>query len=414
MIKIRECCGNQKEGDISRRPVIINHDLRGCSTEEELDKVSGLDAYSGRVLGISHREDIIQFSPILKPNYDWVRDHFRRIGLKCSENIIWDKDFDVLKDYGDYDFSVFYFGEKIHGIRPDEKWFSIADRMNEKNFFIKKSRELGLPTPKTFLFNSVEEINDLHVFPFPCYFKLSRSVSGMGVHKCAHFLELAEQLAKIKPGVRFQIQEKADSDCFISSQYRVTGGQLYFVATTAQILKGDVHKGNYGPIEYDPRNVTDVLAQFIFGLILSPFFELNRNFIRKLRTIGFALITPFFFIKGGMLVGFNDLITNISLILILLAIKVISKIIGVYPIARMMLPRGGRVFLTLLMSTGLTFGTISSIFGLQAGYISKTQFTILIAVVILSAVVPTIIAQRYWAPASPELKDEISEKGEQD
>src|SRR3989339_1086357 len=157
-----------------------------------------------------------------------------------------------------------------------------------------------------------------------------------------------------------------------------------------------------------------VLPIFIFGLILSPFFELNRNFIRKLRTIGFALITPFFFIKGGMLVGFNDLITNISLILILLAIKVISKIIGVYPIARMMLPRGGRVFLTLLMSTGLTFGTISSIFGLQAGYISKTQFTILIAVVILSAVVPTIIAQRYWAPASPELKDEISEKGEQD
>ncbi|OGF27323.1 hypothetical protein A2331_01085 [Candidatus Falkowbacteria bacterium RIFOXYB2_FULL_34_18] len=280
MIKIRECCGNQKEGDISRRPVIINHDLRGCSTEEELDKVSGLDAYSGRVLGISHREDIIQFSPILKPNYDWVRDHFRRIGLKCSENIIWDKDFDVLKDYGDYDFSVFYFGEKIHGIRPDEKWFSIADRMNEKNFFIKKSRELGLPTPKTFLFNSVEEINDLHVFPFPCYFKLSRSVSGMGVHKCAHFLELAEQLAKIKPGVRFQIQEKADSDCFISSQYRVTGGQLYFVATTAQILKGDVHKGNYGPIEYDPRNVTDVLAQYMFECGMKGHFGIDMVVVK--------------------------------------------------------------------------------------------------------------------------------------
>jgi Kef-type K+ transport system membrane component KefB len=78
-----------------------------------------------------------------------------------------------------------------------------------------------------------------------------------------------------------------------------------------------------------------------------------------------------------------------------------------------MLPKGGRIFLTLLMSTGLTFGTISTMFGYQAGYIDKAQFSVLIAVVILSAVVPTIIAQRYFTPAPDDVKDEILAEGEE-
>lgn len=155
-----------------------------------------------------------------------------------------------------------------------------------------------------------------------------------------------------------------------------------------------------------------VLPIFVLGFILSPYFEKNRQNIRKLRTIGFALITPFFFIKGGMLVDFNDISSNILLIIILLAIKIGAKIVGVYSSARIMLPQGGRVFLTLLMSTGLTFGTISSLFGYQAGFIDKSQFSVLISVVILSAVVPTIIAQKYWAPIPPEEKDEIIERSE--
>ena len=53
---------------------------------------------------------------------------------------------------------------------------------------------------------------------------------------------------------------------------------------------------------------------------------------------------------------------------------------------------------TLLMSTGLTFGTISALYGLNAGIIDRTQFSLLVTVVVLSAIVPTVIAQRWFSP----------------
>jgi Kef-type K+ transport system membrane component KefB len=132
-----------------------------------------------------------------------------------------------------------------------------------------------------------------------------------------------------------------------------------------------------------------------------------------LRTVGYALITPFFFIKGGMNVGLKEVFSSLNLVGLLLALKIVAKIIGVYPIARLTMKKGGRVFTTLLMSTGLTFGTLSSVFGLQAGYINKVQFSVLIFVVILSAIIPTVIAQRFFAPVSEEEKEEILEEGEE-
>jgi Kef-type K+ transport system membrane component KefB len=156
-----------------------------------------------------------------------------------------------------------------------------------------------------------------------------------------------------------------------------------------------------------------VLPIFLLGFLMSGFFAANRATLQKLRTVGFALITPFFFIKGGMNVGLKEVAANWWIVAVLLGVKLAAKVVGVYPVSRMTLPRGGRVFLTLLMSTGLTFGTIASVFGLQAGYIDKAQFSILIAVVILSAVVPTIIAQRFFAPAVAEEKEEILAEGEE-
>jgi len=156
-----------------------------------------------------------------------------------------------------------------------------------------------------------------------------------------------------------------------------------------------------------------VLPIFILGLLMSKFFEENHHLLKKLRTVGYALITPFFFIKGGMNVGLKEVFSSLNLVGLLLALKIVAKIIGVYPIARLTMKKGGRVFTTLLMSTGLTFGTLSSVFGLQAGYINKVQFSVLIFVVILSAIIPTVIAQRFFAPVSEEEKEEIVEEGEE-
>jgi hypothetical protein len=54
------------------------------------------------------------------------------------------------------------------------------------------------------------------------------------------------------------------------------------------------------------------------------------------------------------------------------------------------------------MSTGLTFGTIASVFGLNSGFINQVQYSVLIGVVIASAVIPTFIAQKWFMPVHSE------------
>jgi hypothetical protein len=92
------------------------------------------------------------------------------------------------------------------------------------------------------------------------------------------------------------------------------------------------------------------------------------------------------------------LLVNGGLLLQMLLIKQVTKIAGVYPLARTYLPRGA-MYTTLLMSTGLTMGTISSVFGLTGGFINQVQFSVLVAAVVLSAIVPTFIAQKWFEPA---------------
>jgi Kef-type K+ transport system membrane component KefB len=143
-----------------------------------------------------------------------------------------------------------------------------------------------------------------------------------------------------------------------------------------------------------------VLPVFVFGLALSRYFRGNRELQRKIRVIGFAMVTPFFFIKGGMNVNLHDIASNLGILGALFAVKMAAKIVGVYPLARKFAPEDAS-YTTLLMSTGLTFGTISSMYGLSAGYIDQTQFSLLVTTVILTAVVPTFIAQRWFEPERP-------------
>jgi Kef-type K+ transport system membrane component KefB len=140
-----------------------------------------------------------------------------------------------------------------------------------------------------------------------------------------------------------------------------------------------------------------VLPAFILGLVLSRHYEEHRLEQERLRVVAFAFLTPFFFMKGGLNVSLGAVWANLGLLGLLFAAKIVPKLLGVYPLARRYTAPHG-AFTTLLMSTGLTFGTISSLYGLQAGIIDKTQFSLLITVVVLSAIVPTVIAQRFFQP----------------
>lgn len=155
-----------------------------------------------------------------------------------------------------------------------------------------------------------------------------------------------------------------------------------------------------------------VLPVFILGAVLSRSFAGQRDLQRKLRIIAFGIITPFFFLKGGMNVSIGALVSSIALVGILFGVKIAGKFVGVYGFARKYLAKEA-TYTTLLMSTGLTFGTIASLYGLQAGHIDKTQFTILVTVVITTAVIPTVIAQRFFQPVLPAVGDERSETADQ-
>jgi Kef-type K+ transport system membrane component KefB len=147
----------------------------------------------------------------------------------------------------------------------------------------------------------------------------------------------------------------------------------------------------------DASNGHAVLPAFVLGLMMSQHYEQHREEQQRLRVVAFSFLTPFFFLKGGLNVSLGAVFANLGLLGILLAAKMLPKLGLVYPLARRAAPRHA-AFSTLLMSTGLTFGTISALFGLNAGIIDGTQFSLLVTVVVLSAVVPTVIAERWFLP----------------
>lgn len=148
-----------------------------------------------------------------------------------------------------------------------------------------------------------------------------------------------------------------------------------------------------------------VLPAFVLGLVMSNHYARHRQEQERLRVVAFAFLTPFFFLKGGMSVSVSALWANLGVLGLLFAGKMVPKLAGVYPLARRFTAPHA-AFTTLLMSTGLTFGTISSLYGLNAGIIDRTQFSLLIAVVVLSAIVPTVIAQRFFQPHEHEQRRE--------
>src|SRR5947207_1101789 len=140
-----------------------------------------------------------------------------------------------------------------------------------------------------------------------------------------------------------------------------------------------------------------VLPAFILGLALAPVFHGHGQLQRRFRVVAFGFLTPFFFLKGGMNVSLQLVWAHGGVLAVLFAVKLATQWVGVYPLPARWVPADA-VFTTLLMSTGLTFGTISSLYGLSAGLIDRAQFSVLIAVVVASAVIPTVIAQRWFSP----------------
>lgn len=142
-----------------------------------------------------------------------------------------------------------------------------------------------------------------------------------------------------------------------------------------------------------------VLPAYLVGMVLAGTVGKDHALIRRLRTLVFGFLTPFYFIRAGSLVSLPALVAAPAAFLVLLAAKMVTKVAGVYPITRAYRsPRREAMYTTLLMSTGLTFGTISALFGLSHELIDQAQYSALVAAVIGSAVIPTLIANAFFLP----------------
>jgi Kef-type K+ transport system membrane component KefB len=142
-----------------------------------------------------------------------------------------------------------------------------------------------------------------------------------------------------------------------------------------------------------------VLPAYLVGLVVAGVFLRDKTLVHRMRSIAFAMFTPFYFIKAGLYVSLPTLWSGLAVIAALLLLKMVTKIAGVWPLARLHYMRKREAaFTTLLMATGLTFGTISALFGLQNKIINQDQYTILVSVVILSAFVSTLVAQKLFQP----------------
>jgi Kef-type K+ transport system membrane component KefB len=150
-----------------------------------------------------------------------------------------------------------------------------------------------------------------------------------------------------------------------------------------------------------------VLPAYLVGMALAPFFLANRELQLRLRAICFAFLTPFYFLKAGSLIEAHALITGAALIGLFLAVKMATKFCGILPLTRYFkfVPREG-MYTTMMMSTGLTFGSISALFGLTNHIIDQAQYTVLLTAVIGSAVVPTLIAQLWFHPHFEPLEED--------
>lgn len=142
-----------------------------------------------------------------------------------------------------------------------------------------------------------------------------------------------------------------------------------------------------------------VLPAYIAGMVLAGAAAQDHHWVRRMRTLTIGFLTPFYFIRAGSLVSIPAIAAAPALFLALLAGKIASKIFGLYPVTCPFREQGReRWYYTLLMSTGLTFGTISALYGLTNGIVSRSQYSFLVAVVIASAVVPTLIANAVFLP----------------
>lgn len=246
---------------------IFNHDIMHCTH----DSVVGNYLYSGRVLGMTESDDLIQLHPDLESQWGAITAHYHNIGLSHSRNPIWDISFDRLREYPDYEPSVFIFGDAIHARSQDDDWFrdrnrdwqDVVEFINSKNNFICLAQELNVKVPRTLCAENQAALKNHPDIPYPCYLKPAVSVDGVGIYRCATPEELDNALTNLDNDTPVQVQQEVVADKFLNLQYLVEQEEVKPLAATEQILDGYAHQGNRYPTAYQPWELIEPMAKWM-------------------------------------------------------------------------------------------------------------------------------------------------------
>lgn len=241
------------------RPRIVNHDILGCTHES----VAGNHLYAGRALGLTEPDDIIQLHPDLQADWGAITAHYKRVGIRHTEQVIWDVSPEVAAAYPELDLSVFFFGKPQSNARPDPAWQAVVAQTNDKNRFMDLAETLGMNVPRTLRYDSADAAERLDRLPYPCYVKAAVSVSGVGIYRCETISEVQAALASFPPGVPVQIQQEINTELFLNLQYEARDGVAVPLAASEQVLDGFVHQGNRYPARHAPWESVEPMAQWM-------------------------------------------------------------------------------------------------------------------------------------------------------
>jgi hypothetical protein len=263
---------------------IFNHDIMHCTH----DAVVGNYLYSGRILGMSEPDDLVQLHPELQTQWQAIVAHYSNFGLSHSQNPIWDVSFEQLKNYQDYELSVFIFCDAIHKSEENNDWFGdrnqewqkVVEFINSKNNFIRLADELNVNVPKTICAENQTKLDHRDI-PYPCYLKPAVSVDGVGIYRCANQTELYQALNKLDDDVPIQIQQEIVADKFLNMQYEIKEKEVKPLAATEQILDGFAHQGNRYPTAYQPWELIEPMAQWMMQKGMKGIFAFDVAVVDK-------------------------------------------------------------------------------------------------------------------------------------
>lgn len=243
-------------------PQFLNHDIMHCTRAEE----AGNYLYSGRALGLTSPNDIIQLHRDLMPDFPAICDHYDRVSLQHTNQIIWNLRFDELENYPHYDVSYFCFGIQQHKITRHENWFRVVDFINSKNHFIETARQLGMQVPFAMCFDNRSQLDEnvLPKIPYPCYLKAAIPVASVAIYRCEDENALLQNLTGFGKATPFQIQEEIEASHYLNLQYQVVGSRLERLAATGQILDKFTYLGSTYPTPHSAWYSVEPMAKWMF------------------------------------------------------------------------------------------------------------------------------------------------------